>query len=114
MSKSTNASNIVTTIVERDEFITIDCDKALPVVIDTPGEKKGDERIIYRPITDREKREIVYCTLAYGRSPILYRLFRLLILSMTKRLYPKQGAPNTPRSNIGSEMSPSESTRNLT
>lgn len=105
---------IIETMVERDNFITIDCNKALPIKITLFGETRSDERPVWRPITSKEKREIVYCTLAYGQSPILYRFWRLLMLSVTKCLYPQHGAPNIPISKHGSEIVPSGSARNLT
>lgn len=101
----------IETAVEDDNWILIDCNNALPLRITSLGKAKGDERWIYRPITEGERREIVYDTLAYGRTPLLYRLFRLLILSMTKRLYPKQGSPRSPLSNLGTETEPSGSPR---
>lgn len=107
-------ANILDTMVEGDDFIQIDCDKALPVMLYTLGSKEGDEKLLWRPVTLEEKREIVYSTLAYGRSPILYRLWRLLILSITKRLYPQQGSPKIPLEKQGVDMTPVGSTRNRT
>ena len=107
-------ANTLDTMVEGDVFIRIDCDKALPVMLYTLGSKKGHEKLLWRPVTLEEKREIVYCSLAYGRSPILYRLWRLLILSITKRLYPQQGSPKIPLTKEGVDMTPVGSTRNRT
>lgn len=113
-SKRLNKPTLIETAIEDYDLITIDCDNALPVEIWSLGKAKGDERRIYRPITEKERREIVYDTLAYGKTPLLYRLFRLLILSMTKRLYPKQGEPSGPRSNSGGETEPSGNALNRT
>ena len=107
-------TTVIIVAVHADQYLEIDCDRAVPLSLTRLGEKKGDEGLLRRPITAREKREIVYCTLAYGRSSILYRLFRLLSLSITKRIYPEHGAPEKPRSNTGSDTEPPGSTLNLT
>lgn len=94
--------------------LEIDCDKALPVSLKEIGQRREDERFIYRRLTRKERRELIYCTLAFGQSPILYRLLRLLRLSMTRRLYPQQGAPKKPRSKTGSDRRPSPRKRKCT
>ncbi len=89
---SNNSSNIVALCSSRDAMLRIDCDKAVPYDLwDTDANRR-----IYRPLTKEERGEFVGCVLLYGRSPLPYRLFKLLILSLTKRVYPQHGAPNDP------------------
>lgn len=88
-------ANIANILVEPGDILSVDCDKAIPLRITNLGEARGQERTIHRQLTDEERRELIYCTLAYGKSPLWYRLLRVFILSCTKRLYPKHGTPDT-------------------
>lgn len=91
MAKHKNSSNIVS-CVKAGAIMRIDCDKAVPYDL---WDMDADRRI-YRPLTKEERGEFVGCVLLYGRSPLPYRIFKLLILSLTKRVYPQHGAPNDP------------------
>ena len=81
---------IVWTPVGQRQYLNIDCNNAEVESIELWGED-GFVDYVRRPLTKEELNEMMYCTLAYGFSPIWYRLLRLLIVSWTKRLYPKQG-----------------------
>lgn len=51
---------------------------------------------VYRPISKEEFREFAASVIVYGKSPLWYRLLRLLSFSMTKSIYPIQGLPSNP------------------
>lgn len=84
-----DSCNLVSSYFESDELLRIECDK---VVLYDIWNVETD-RQIYRPLTREERKEFVYCILRYGRSSIWYRLLRLLIFSLTRRIYPAHGKP---------------------
>lgn len=95
-------------------MLTIDCDNCVPISLKRYGDNGKEAGTVHRQLSDAERREVMGCTITYGQSPFWYRLIRVLMLSMTKRLYPKQGAPKKPRMNCGEDTEPSASSRNLT
>ncbi len=84
--------NLVCSCFEKDALLRIECDMAVPYDL----WDVNTEQQIYRPLTKKERKEFVYCVLRYGRSSILYRLFKILIFSLTRCIYPQQGAPKAP------------------
>lgn len=67
-------------------MIEIDVDNVKPLRIHTDPEDK--DKTVNRPLTNDEKREVIWCSMRYGKSGILYRIFKSLRLWCTKNLYP--------------------------
>lgn len=104
--------NLVFTFADDSEHIwlTIDNNNGVAVCLEDYSNEDAPAKI-YRPLTQREKQVVIGDTVAYGHSPLWYRLWRALILSLTKKIYPLQGAPKMPRSNCGSVTLPEGSAR---
>ena len=88
-------SNGLSTFVDDWTLLTIDTNKVQAVSLEDMHER---DALIYRPLTEIEKMEVISASLRYGHKGILYWAFKALALWFTKEVYPQQGGPSSSRS----------------
>ena len=92
-----NPQDICATFIGEWDCLYIDVKKVQAVKIEDMHER---DSLVYRPLTQDEKLEVISLSLRYGSRGILYWAFKALILWWTKEVYPQQGGPESPPSNF--------------